>query len=341
MGNTTEQKHLLENIISINPLNAPALASLGTVAYDTKAYNTAESYFDKAISIDPFNGEGLVGKGKVRRYYHDLKTAEQLFTKAITQYPDWVTPLLERARLYREAGFYKEALNDLNVAKSLAPDEYWVAIDRGNVFIDLGKKKEALQEFEQAIAINPNYFLAYVYCAGIKNELEDYIGAEQAYKKLSELNPDYYFAFEGLGVLYMRDGRWDQAARAFLEAYSHAPTETYYALLATVAWFRCGAKKNAKALIEKVLPGIPQGSIEWYMFRLFYDESGDTDMVVRIDNEKSLTTRSRMLYYLAQYYESKGNDKLACQYYLLVRDLQRKDILEWHLNEWALQAHSL
>ncbi|AEJ20694.1 Tetratricopeptide TPR_2 repeat-containing protein [Gracilinema caldarium DSM 7334] len=340
-GNIKEQKQILEKIVSINPKNTQALTTLGDVAYAAKTYKLAEAYYKKVLSIDPNHSEALIGKGKVDRYNKNPKSAEEAFNKVISMNPDWALPLQERARLYRENNFLREALADLDKAKELAPRDYWIALDRGNVLLDLGKKEEALKEYERAISIDGDYFLAYVYSAGIKDELEDYKGAEQAYKRLSELNPDYYFAFEALGVLYMRDKRWAQAKDAFIEAYKRSPNHSTYALLAAIAWYRSGKAQNVKGFLEKVIPLVEPNSLDWYMLRLYYDFSGDTDIATRIGNEKKLDVKARMLYYLAQYYDLKGNINLANKYFMLVRDMNRRNMIEWRLNQWEIEARGL
>jgi len=86
-----------------------------------------------------------------------------------------------------------------------------------------------------------------------------------------------------------------------------------------------------------VLKAVPRENIEWYLLRLYYDQAGDTDLAVRIDREKNADTRARMLYYLAQYYDIRGNKNLADKYFLQVRDLNRQGIVEWRLNEWILE----
>jgi hypothetical protein len=48
-----------------------------------------------------------------------------------------------------------------------------------------------------------------------------------------------------------------------------------------------------------------------------------------------------MLYYLANYYDIRGNKSLADKYFLQVRDLNQKVSVEWRLNEWALEQRNL
>jgi tetratricopeptide (TPR) repeat protein len=277
----------------------------------------------------------------VYRYEKNPKNAEQLLNRAVRLYPQWASPLHERARLYRGAGYPQEALDDLDGAKKLDPDNYWIAVDRGAALIDLNRKPEALDEFTRAIAINPEIFIAYVYSAGIKDESGDYEGAEQDYTVLAKLKPDYYFAFEGLGIIKMRKRQWADARDAFLEAYRQAPKESGYALLSAMNWMRAGRINDPRQFLAEALRRVERESLEWYMLRLYHDLAGDNDTAIRIDKEKNLDNKARMLYYLANYYDIRGNKILADKYFLQVKELDRKAIPEWRLNEWVIEERNL
>jgi tetratricopeptide (TPR) repeat protein len=340
-GKEREQRAVLERIIKIEPANPEALSALGTIALRSRSLRTAASYFDRALAAEPENREALIGRAGVYRYDRDPKNAEALLNKAVTLYPQWAVPFSERARLYKEAGFPKEALSDLDKAKALDGEDYWIAVDRGTILIDLNRKPEALEEFTRAIALDPSSFLAYVYSAGIKDDLGNYDGAERDYEILTKLKPEYYFAFEGLGMQKMRRGLWAEARDAFLEAYKQAPQESVYALLAAMNWMRAGRPNEPRQFLEQALRGVQRESPEWYMFRLYHDLSGDTDVAIRLDREQNTVIKARMLYYLANYYDIRGNRSLADKCFLQVRDLNQKATVEWRLNEWALEQRNL
>jgi tetratricopeptide (TPR) repeat protein len=340
-GREREQRTILERIIKVNPRHVNALTELGTLALRGQSYRTAGSYFDRALAVEPENGNALIGRAAVYRYNRESKQAELLLNQAVKLYPEWEVPLSERARLYRGAGYPNLALNDLDRAKSLDPDNYWIRCDRGNVLIDLNRKQEALEEFQQAIALEPQNFLAYVYAAGIKDELGNFDGAEQDYETLIKLRPDYYFAFEGLGMHKMRKHLWGEARDAFLEAYGKAPSETSYALLGTVNWMRAGKPADPRKFLETALRKVQRDTLDWYMLRLFYDMSGDTDVAMRIDREKNPAAKAKMLFYLAQFYDIRGNITLANRFFLQVKELGQRGMPEWRLNEWILAERNL
>jgi tetratricopeptide (TPR) repeat protein len=339
-GKDKEQKAILERLITIDPNHVPALSALGDISLRSKSLQAAAGYYDRVLALEPDNGDALLGQAGVYRYQRKPKEAEALLNKAVTRYPGWTRPLTERARLYEEAGFYDDALRDLDRAEKMNGDDYWIAVDRGIVLVELRRKQEALPEFNRAIAMNPEVFLAYVYSAGIKDELGDYEGAEHDFGELARLKPEYYFAFEGLGLQKMRRGLWAEARDAFLEVYKQAP-EANYALLAALCWMRAGKMSDPKVFLETALKKAQRNTAEWYILRLYHDLNGDNDAAIRIDRETNPVLKARMLYYLASYYDVRGNTNLANRYFVQVHELDQRAILEWRLNQWVIEERNL
>ena len=340
-GKDREQRTTLERIIKIDPKNVKALCDLGYIAMSGKSLRTAANYFERALAEDNTSGEALIGRAIVYRYAHEPKKSEQLLNHAIKLYPQWASPLNERARLYKGAGFLKEALADLDAAKKMEPYNYWISVDRGNTLLELARRQEALEEFIYATTLDPKNFLAYVYCAGIRDEMDDLTGAENDYLMITKLKPEYYFAFEGLGIIKMKKMKWAEARDAFLSAYKYAPKEYTYALLAALNWMRAGKMTDPKQFLAQVLRTAPRDTSEWYMLRLYHDLAGDFDITVRIEKEVNLDNKTRMLFYLANYYDIKGNKILADKCFLQVKELERMGIPEWRLNEWFIKQREL
>jgi len=340
-GKEKDRRTFLERVIRIDPNHARALNDLANINLGNQNLRAAAGYFDKVLAVEPDNGEALVGRATVCRYNKEPKKAEQLLNRAAKLYPDWARPLQERARLYKGAGFYNDALEDLDAAKKIEPDNYWVIVDRGLVLMDMNRRQEALEEFNLATVIDPSAFIAFVYSAGLKDDMGDYAGAERDYTKLTKLRPDYYFAFEGLGILKMKNKQWAQARDAFLEAYKRAPKEYTYALLASVNWMRAGRMTDPKQFLAQVLRTVSKDSLEYSMLRLFHDLSGDVDVAVKTESEQNIYTKAQMLFYLACYYDIRGNTTLANKYYTFVHELNAMALVEWRINEWIMAERGL
>jgi tetratricopeptide (TPR) repeat protein len=340
-GKDRDQKTFLERVIKIDPKNLKALSDLGYIALRTQSLRTAAGHFDKALENDGNYREALVGRAIVYRYANDPKRSEQLLNRAIRQNPQWAEPLNERARLYKGAGYTEDALKDLDAAKKIEPDNYWVSVDRASTLIELNRKPEALKELDHAVEVSPNSFLAYIYRAGIKDESGDYKGAELDYITLTKLKPDYYFAAEGLGIIKMRYQRYTEARDAFLLAYRHAPKENQYALLAAINWMKAGKPSDPKQFLAQVIRTVQRDSADWYLLRLYHDMSGDIDAVDKANKEQNLDTKSKMLFYLAHYYDIRGNKNLANNYFLMVKDMNRAGTVEWKINEWIIEERGI
>jgi len=340
-GRERDRRAFLDRIIKIDPAHVRALNDLGNINIRNKNLRSAAGYFDRAITADPENGEALVGRAAVHRYNGETRNAERLLNRAISLHPDWARPLHERARLYMSSVYYSDALEDLTAALDLEPNNYWMLVDCGTVLMELNRRPAALDRFCKAVIIEPDIFIAYVYTAGLKDEFGDYEGAEHDYAILARLKPDYYFTFEALGVIHMRNKKWAEARDAFLAAYKQAPKEYSYAILAALNWMRAGRQTDPKQFLAQVLRTAPRDSLDYALLKLLHDLNGDADVALKVESEVNMYTKSRMLYYLASYFDIRGSKTLAERYFLMVKELEAVATIEWRLNEIILKERGL
>jgi hypothetical protein len=54
-----------------------------------------------------------------------------------------------------------------------------------------------------------------------------------------------------------------------------------------------------------------------------------------------MITKARMIFYLANYYDIRGNATLANKYFLQFKQMDQQALPEWRLNEWFLEARGL
>jgi tetratricopeptide (TPR) repeat protein len=345
-GRQRQQQAALEKIIKIQPDNAEALVALGNVSLQTRAFRAAANYFDSVLRKDPRNADALIGLSRAYRMNTEWENAEILLNEVVKLYPDMVEARTERGRFYWGRGYLLQALNDYDAAVKLAGGDYWIAIDRGSLLLEMNRKPQALEDFKRAIEINPNEYRAYAYSAGLKDDLGDSSGAERDYAILARLKPDYYFALEGLGLHKMRNGNWAEARDAFMEAYRQAPDEHHYGLLAAINQMRAENTASPRAFLAQIQAKVTRETLLWYMVRLFYDLTarnylGENDMVTRLDKTSDPTLKARMMFYMALYYDVRGNTNTANMYYQLVSETKAQTIPEWRLNEWILADRGL
>ena len=345
-GRDRQQRDLLERLLEIEPDNVAARIALGNLHLSIRSLRDAAVHFRHVITRDSENPEALLGMARLLRINQEWEDAEIFFNRVVTLHPNMVEARSERARFFRIRARLGEALADMDVAKRLSPTDYWVAIDRGSILLDMGRRADALEEFMRAVAIDPDEFFAYVFTAGLKDELGDLDGAEQHFAILARLRPDYHYALEGLGLHKMRNERWTEARDIFLEAHRQAPSENHYALLAAINWIRMGDRMGARNFLRQSITRITRDSLEWHMFRLFYDLTvnnfaGEINMLNRLSRETDETLRARMTFYMALYYDIRGNVSMANRHFIMVNDMNRMAIPEWRLNRWILASRGI
>ena len=346
LGRDRQQREILERIISIDPDNAEARISLGNLFLTTRSLRDAAANFRHVIMQDSTNPDALLGMARLLRMNQEWEDAEVFFNRVVELHPAMVEARSERARFFRIRGRLGEALMDLDEAKRLSPADYWISVDRGSILLDMGRRSDALEEFKRAVEIDPDEFFAYVFTAGLKDELGDLEGAERHFAILARLRPDYHYALEGLGLHKMRTQRWAEARDVFLQAHRQAPGESHYALLAAISWIRMGDPMGARNFLRQAITRVTRDSLEWHMFRLFYDltvnvVAGEHNMLTRLNREENETLRARMTFYMAMFYDIRGNVAMANRHFLMVNEMNRMAIPEWRLNRWILAERGI
>jgi hypothetical protein len=107
-------------------------------------------------------------------------------------------------------------------------------------------------------------------------------------------------------------------------------------------WRRMGQPGNIRDFANLALRKLSRDSLEYAMTRLYLDMNGDDGVARRVNQEKDPKLKARMLYYLANYYDIKGNTRLAEIMFSEITNLeQRMTIPEWRLVRWALEERNL
>jgi len=336
-NNKSGQRNILNRILKTDPSYVRALNELGYLDLSVNNFKSAERFFNSVLKIEENNLDALLGMAAVLRAENKDEDALVILNDVLESSPQDTRALELRGRLYRQAGNYQEALNDFNAVLKIDRIHYWALYDKGRTLLDMNKKQEALAEFEKAERIEPENFVSYVYSAGIRDDLNDWKMAIRDYETLIKLKPDYYFANEMLGVHLMRNKEYLKAEEAFMTAYFYAPQEANYAMLAVVNALNGGIPlQKLKPFLEQAMKRADRDKSDYHILRLFYDSSGDRELAYRISREKSEREKAKGIFYLAMFYDIKGNAGLAEKYFDEFRKIRRMDLIEWRINEWIM-----
>jgi len=333
----TNRAKYLNKILQIQPNNSQALTALGTDYLGQKNYAQAKMLLIRAISVDPNNTDALLGLARVYYMLSDLEKAGSTLNLAIAKAPDYSVLWAERARVKSESNDLPGALEDIKQAVTLDPNLYGQWVDYGNYLISAAKKAEAREAFTKAIELESESYLAYIYRAGLNDDLGNTDEAISDYAKICRLYPAYYFAAESLGILLWGKGEYAASGLAFQQALAQNPKNTSYALMATLCYYRSNKTDEAKKFMAKYIATLDHAKTEYFLCRLFVDKSGDADVLNRIEKEKDITDRSRMLFYSAMYYDLFQSKAVAQKFYIEITSIKAPVFFEYRLCQWALR----
>jgi hypothetical protein len=139
----------------------------------------------------------------------------------------------------------------------------------------------------------------------------------------------------------MRKGLWAEARDNFMEAYKQSPDTSSYALLASLCWMRAGRLQDPRPFLTQAIKRVERDSLDYALLRLYHELNGDSDVAARLDKETNTVLKAQMLYYLASYYDVRGNTILANRYHAMIHQMGRQPIIEWRLNEMVVEERNL
>lgn len=336
MGDAKTRRAYLNRVVKLKPDHSEALTAVGLDFYGRKNYPQAREWLTKAISANPENTDALLGLGRVFYMENKLDEAEDTLSLAISRDPEYSLLWAERARAYAENGKRPKALEDMRKALELDDSVYGHWMDYGNYLMGAGKREEARDAFSRAIAIDPDQYLSYIYRAGLNDDLGNNKAAIEDYRKVLALYPQYYYAAESLGILLWGEEDYTGSRQAFRHALSYNAKNTSYALMYTLCLYRENLPGEAKDFMRQYIATLDRTTTEYFVCRLFVDQSGDADVLNRIMREQNVNKRNRLLFYSAVYYEMFQSASLAQKYYMEVLSVPVPSFFEYRLSQWAV-----
>ncbi len=336
-GNLKGSRALIEDILKKDPTNIDANVEMANIYMTAKNFRLANQHFVAGLRSDPEDPASLFGHGLTSWYLRNDDAAKDAFNNLVEVEPENSLAWSYLAKLSSERGKYADAVQQLETAIKYEPDYFSHWLDLGSVYLKMFKREDAEKAWTRAIEINPTYFLGYAYRGGLRDEMGDYDGALDDYNNVVKYNPNYYFAYESIGMLYWKDEQWVDSRNAFLRAYEADPDNISYALLISATYQKENNRLANQEFLREAMKTVDRSSLDYQMMRLYYDGLGDNAVLQKVVNEDSTTTRGKMLFYMAVFYEIKGLEDLANKYYIEVTDMQAPMFFEYRFCEWAVE----
>jgi len=191
-------------------------------AWRRQAYTETIQLLERASRLDPANVNVLLDLGRAHGLRYDYASAEQCLEKAVRIAPRRAEVLAEAGRRSQEFGHYEMAMGFAERAakENFAPAEVFVTLaelyERGH------RTAEAAALVERALTLQRDHARACLTQARLKRLAGEIETAETLTRALLEKAtsdpPTRVRAWYELGGILDRQGRFDEAMTAFLEA---------------------------------------------------------------------------------------------------------------------------
>ncbi|MFO7707025.1 MAG: tetratricopeptide repeat protein [Desulfobacterales bacterium] len=187
-------------------------------------------------------GEAYLAGGNLIAALQQLKRAEMLNPE------DHIT-MYDIGLVYYYRGRYDQAVEYLQQAIKLKPG-YAPAINSlGNAYSAMGEWDKAIEAYERIIEDafygTPHFALSNMALAYYNKK--DFDQAERHFQEALKMNPDFINALGGLGILYIEQGRYEEAVSKLERAVRKEPKAAQLRFELGRAYLGVGDKARAKA----------------------------------------------------------------------------------------------
>lgn len=202
-------------VLAIDSNNVVALRTLGTIFMEMKDRQLAKDYFDRAYKVDRNdpslnNNLGAIASGEKRS-----AEAIQFFKTAIRLDSTDVNFKINLALEYAKAGQNSNAMPLLKIVDSVSPGNGMVLYTLGNCYASIGKFDSAEIYFDRSAVRGERVDELFYHRAAVKKKLGKLAQAEQDYLTACEINPNNLPCRQALGMLYINQRRFADAAKQF------------------------------------------------------------------------------------------------------------------------------
>lgn len=338
-GNSKKQDDILNRILKTDPYNVSANVQKGAIEAARHKYRAAYSYYKKAVAGDGTNTDALFGMGQMAYYNGSLNESEKCFKAILEKDATNDIALAYMGKLSAESENYLRASKYAEMAIAQNPNDYGYHVDYGKYLRSLGRYDEADKAWTRAIQINSGYFLAYAHRASLRQERKQYKGALQDYYDVVRTNPKYYYAFEEVGMLEWQAGRMEECRKAFKKALEYNKDNWPYQLMVAATYIKQNNMIELKKYLAPCMKNMDRNSEEYLMMRLYFDQgpiNAEMQLKNRIDKVEKANKRGKLLYYMGQYYQMRGNTDIANDFYSKVIAMQTPMFFEYQMAEWGM-----
>jgi tetratricopeptide (TPR) repeat protein len=210
---------IFKQAIKLDKLFWPGEYEAGRLFLEKHNKADAHRRLERALVINPRAPDVLVAKGLLALAAFEMQEAEQFAEQALQVNPRLPSALRLRADVYWFAKDIKAVRADLDKALAVNPrDEETLA--RVAACLVMDKKQAELAALAQEVGKhNAKPYVFYSVLGDLLEQHKQYAAAELHLKHAVQLRPELPEGRAALGMLYMREGREDEARRELEKSF--------------------------------------------------------------------------------------------------------------------------
>jgi tetratricopeptide (TPR) repeat protein len=187
----------------------------------------------------------------------------------------------EGIRLY-QSGNYTEALKLFNAVIDGDPSDPRAYDARGTVYSALNDYGQAMADYNQAIKLNPSFAQAYYNRGRLYSLLKQYDEALSDLEKSSELDAASfgYRANGNIGLIYYRQGKYDEALKAYAASIAKDGTKADVFFLRGETYTALGQYEAAIADYQSAVARFSRYDLAYQSLGYAYYKTGKNDKAI-------------------------------------------------------------
>jgi tetratricopeptide (TPR) repeat protein len=263
VGFEEDEPGILERIAE---LRAAALAQL-----QGGSLEAAASFLRDLLRLSPKDGDARFRLGLVLHRMGDPAEAEAHYRRATADAPEDHRPWNNLSVLQQASGDQAGARSSLQQAFERAPGDPAVLTNLANLLAPT-KPAQAHPLYDKALATDPEHHPARLGRGRVREALGDLSGAGEDYKTLVEARSDLRAeAYDGLGRLASREGRYEQSIAYHRKAFEQRGQELPGAQIDLgLALLQAGQLQQAARVLTQATVDQPQSERAWQSLGIVY-----------------------------------------------------------------------
>jgi tetratricopeptide (TPR) repeat protein len=221
-------------------------------------WNDARSHVARALQLDPDFAMALLSQAEYERGQGKAERAKNLVDLAAKQL-DRVTPTEAyriRIAVAIANGEKKEAIRILDEFRTRYPNDQWALRAAASRAFALGEKEKGRQLYRDLLEIDPDSADAYNQLGYLAAREGKFAEAEESFAKYAFIGGEQANPHDSLGELLLNIGRYDEAEASLRKALELRPDFVSSTINIALVRRKQGRMDEAEQMLRTLLPGL-------------------------------------------------------------------------------------